>query len=866
MAGPVVSLATWILAIIGTILGTIFGTIFVTEVLPWIKDKLAERNITIAQINNIIIPKSAQTSEYLQYAFENSRPTAHEIDDVDRIKEIHTFLEEKSSNYHEDVPKGWEYLSLDIVEAKMFGVFKDSITAEDNMLYISDINGQPGASNDFGVDSYIIQKNPKEEHYGITLIQSKWRSLTTNGYFRPEPSDPLDKLNRGAKYIDSFDFRQKIEVEGKLTNGEINFLRPLVENWKSLKSVYHDESAADRILIAPRIRLVLVCHRIPDTGASGGYQTTEKLYNAVTIDAEEAHKVLSEQSGLQILMDTQAKDIRLPSTQITANLLSSSHEMDLYIGSITGLQLCNLYQSSSFKDTPKRDFGLLQMNVRRRLSWDAKVRAEKDIREIKKIPESINSGMRETIENSKSRHRFIAYNNGITMVCSEFKQLSSTSRRIRTPQIVNGGQTTEVLFEYFMKSEAGDPENPYTQILEEIMVPIKVIDTKGKRGIEFQRIAADIAQRVNHQNPTDARELYSNDERFVKLKSYFRTKSPSFFLGVKKGDWEWLVNEADSKQKGSKEKLSMYKYRKTARQLDISTDFGLLRWAILGGGSLAAARKQDIWLHKLAIFHTDTSIPPYSALPESQIVLDPTKPPFCLNANDDELFDGVLFTKIIKEEIDALNSKMNYKKSGFSILSDDEEGRRRKFSLGAIIYPLFTLLAVNEVLRIRCVDLNLTKPTGSISKARAELVSYVLGGNRDSASSRANTWPFFERANRSLSKSWSDVISIERSSLNLMRPFEIKENMSPEDSMLAVIELTTTNLCKILYQKGSIWDKSWRNSKEMITEVLDELLDEVSSGPEFCRLMSIPLGKNLESKQISSFNKALITLAGVLGL
>jgi hypothetical protein len=417
-----------------------------------------------------------------------------------------------------------------------------------------------------------------------------------------------------------------------------------------------------------------------------------------------------------------------------------------------------------------------------------------------------------------------------------------------------------------MKSEAGDPENPYTQILEEIMVPIKVIDTKGKRGIEFQRIAADIAQRVNHQNPTDARELYSNDERFVKLKSYFRTKSPSFFLGVKKGDWEWLVNEANSKQKGSKEKLSMYKYRKTARQLDISTDFGLLRWAILGGGSLAAARKQDIWLHKLAIFHTDTSIPPYSALPESQIVLDPTKPPFCLNANDDELFDDVLFTKIIKEEIDALNSKMNYKKSGFSILSDDEEGRRRKFSLGAIIYPLFTLLAVNEVLRIRCVDLNLTKPTGSISKARAELVSYVLGGNRDSASSRANTWPFFERPNRSLSKSWSDVISIERSSLNLMRPFEIKENMSPEDSMLAVIELTTTNLCKILYQKGSIWDKSWRNSKEMITEVLDELLDEVSSGPEFCRLMSIPLGKNLESKQISSFNKALITLAGVLGL
>jgi len=100
-------------------------------------------------------------------------------------------------------------------------------------------------------------------------------------------------------------------------------------------------------------------------------------------------------------------------------------------------------------------------------------------------------------------------NNGITMTCDSF----SYQPAIRAPvvtlnnvQIVNGGQTSNALFE----AHKEQPEK-----LQDVLVLARIYETRARD------ITADIAEATNSQTPINTRDLRSNDDVQKKLEEAF---------------------------------------------------------------------------------------------------------------------------------------------------------------------------------------------------------------------------------------------------------------------------------------------------------------------------------------------------------
>jgi hypothetical protein len=100
-------------------------------------------------------------------------------------------------------------------------------------------------------------------------------------------------------------------------------------------------------------------------------------------------------------------------------------------------------------------------------------------------------------------------NNGITMTCDAFSYQPGTRAPVVTLeniQIVNGGQTSNALFEAYQ-------EQP--QKLENVLVLVRIYETRTRH------ITADIAEATNSQTPINTRDLRSNDEVQKKLEESF---------------------------------------------------------------------------------------------------------------------------------------------------------------------------------------------------------------------------------------------------------------------------------------------------------------------------------------------------------
>ena len=100
-------------------------------------------------------------------------------------------------------------------------------------------------------------------------------------------------------------------------------------------------------------------------------------------------------------------------------------------------------------------------------------------------------------------------NNGITITCDSF----SYQPGVRAPlvalenvQIVNGGQTSNALFEAYREQ----PEK-----LENVLILARIYETRARD------ITADIAEATNSQTPINTRDLRSNDDVQKKLEESF---------------------------------------------------------------------------------------------------------------------------------------------------------------------------------------------------------------------------------------------------------------------------------------------------------------------------------------------------------
>jgi len=117
----------------------------------------------------------------------------------------------------------------------------------------------------------------------------------------------------------------------------------------------------------------------------------------------------------------------------------------------------------------------------------------------------VKRGMLATLHDENERHLFHLYNNGITVLGQNIS-LEGAQLRITNPQVVNGLQTVETLWEVAEEAPGGD-------VLQGVRVLVRFIDvTRPEFDIPVGRpLEERIAEYSNKQNPILNRDLRSND-------------------------------------------------------------------------------------------------------------------------------------------------------------------------------------------------------------------------------------------------------------------------------------------------------------------------------------------------------------------
>ena len=165
-----------------------------------------------------------------------------------------------------------------------------------------------------------------------------------------------------------------------------------------------------------------------------------------------------------------------------------------------------------------------------------------------KRAKSVNGGISNTL--LKNPERFIAYNNGISMVCRSFEP-SEDGLFIDSPQIVNGCQTTRTLYDFMENHFAGVQAQmdtianaqPYrAALLAFKLIAVQDFDT------EFVR---DITRFSNKQNAVRGRDFLTLEEEFHRLQSSLLKKG--YYLEVQTGEYNVLPKT--EKQKFSQDTL-----------------------------------------------------------------------------------------------------------------------------------------------------------------------------------------------------------------------------------------------------------------------------------------------------------------------
>lgn len=174
------------------------------------------------------------------------------------------------------------------------------------------------------------------------------------------------------------------------------------------------------------------------------------------------------------------------------NYIAINDDIPSYIVNVTTYQICKLY--SDIGDS------ILDRNVRKLLK----------------------SSLNKEIENSikKSPEMFWYKNNGISIICKRFDKRPVNGQLIielEEPYIVNGGQTSKILYNLFKKDETNE-------IFLNSSILLRIYQTTDDEKIE------QIVIGTNNQNKITIFDLHSNIHNLKKLKEYFATENISLII------------------------------------------------------------------------------------------------------------------------------------------------------------------------------------------------------------------------------------------------------------------------------------------------------------------------------------------------
>ncbi len=235
--------------------------------------------------------------------------------------------------------------------------------------------------------------------------------------------------------------------------------------------------------------------------------------------------------------------IRVP---IKANVVSSG--ADLIVGSVTLVDLFNFLKA--YRDRTEDLDQLYEKNVRRFLGSRGKV----------------NKAIQETLRSAPER--FGLYNNGITIVVTDFTPQEQGNFELVEPYVVNGCQTTKTIWEVcYQRLEAGGtgvaPEmEDWRRKASQGVVITKIV----KVGDSGEDLSVAITRYTNSQNAV-------REKDFLALTSDFKTWASlmadryDIYLEIQRGGW-------DSMRALQKQRPDMKQFTQSANAFDLVKVYG----------------------------------------------------------------------------------------------------------------------------------------------------------------------------------------------------------------------------------------------------------------------------------------------------
>jgi hypothetical protein len=142
---------------------------------------------------------------------------------------------------------------------------------------------------------------------------------------------------------------------------------------------------------------------------------------------------------------------------------------------------------------------------------------ESNIRQWMQFKTTVNKGIRETLQNNPGK--FFYYNNGITIVVSDFKEIGDNLIKLYAPQIVNGAQTSNSILDQAKRTKNMNGSMTVTII--------KADDEEEQNNITKYR---------NSQNSVRGKDLVSLMDFHKSIKS--QLKNCGYFYEIQAGSFD----------------------------------------------------------------------------------------------------------------------------------------------------------------------------------------------------------------------------------------------------------------------------------------------------------------------------------------
>ncbi len=154
---------------------------------------------------------------------------------------------------------------------------------------------------------------------------------------------------------------------------------------------------------------------------------------------------------------------------------------------------------------------------------------ESNIRQWMQFKTTVNKGIRETLQNAPDK--FFYYNNGITIVVSNFEELGNNSILLHAPQIVNGAQTSNSIVDRAKRTHNLDGSITVTII--------RADDEEDQNNITKYR---------NSQNSVRGKDLVSLMDFHKSIKS--QLQNSGYFYEIQAGSFDSKTKSQQSELKG----------------------------------------------------------------------------------------------------------------------------------------------------------------------------------------------------------------------------------------------------------------------------------------------------------------------------